>query len=84
MVKSEKEALLLKTIVVSHVLMECFDELEKQNMHRQKLKQVGKRYHNLVEEFINDVFDVTSEDKAGTAYIYEKSERVNELINKLL
>lgn len=81
---TERENLLLKTIVVSNVLMECFDDLEKYNMHRQKLKQVGKNYNTHLEKLINQVFDENERSLESTDYVFNMTNRINLSISEII
>ena len=52
----QKQALAVKAIIASQLLVECFDELEQTNIYRQDLKFYGKKIVVSLEDYLNTAY----------------------------
>ncbi len=77
--------LMLKTMVLSSILVDSVEEMEEFGLVRHRLKQVGKMYNKELDKIIDNVFDTIStdnpEDQQDSAgYIAQISQAIDKLI----
>ena len=77
---------LIKAILVSNVLLECFDDLEDAAFYRHKLKQTVKKAVVELEKFSDDVWDkMTNEKKKEHNLTQEKFSRsIDEILELII
>lgn len=81
-VKLRRQHLMLKTAVASMFLVECFDELAILGLQRHKLKQLGVRYNEHLEKFIDQICAINENNSDSTEYLNIMIKRVNEVFEK--
>lgn len=77
---NRRKQLMLKTVVLTSVLVESFDELEYFKMTRYKTKHSVKNAKKHLEKYINDVYNVNVEEELGTEYISQISKEIDKLL----
>ena len=72
--------LLIKTLLLSVMLVETFDELETQAGYIHDIKRKGKQFKVLLEKYCNEVFDNCEEDILGTEYVAKITAELDKII----
>ena len=77
-----RKHLMLKTMVLSSILVDSLEEMEEFGLVRFRLKQVGRQYNAELDKIIDNVFDeITNGDKQdSTGYIAQISQAIDKLI----
>lgn len=73
--------LLIRTVLLSTLLIETFDELEEQLDYTHKLKLKGNQFKQELEKYCNQVFDNCKESNLSTQYISDISAKLDNIIN---
>jgi len=74
-----RHTLMVKTAVVSMILIESFDDLKEFGLQRQRLKNLGNQYNKELEKYINAIFDSTEEKGNAADYVALMSGKVDNL-----
>jgi hypothetical protein len=74
-----RETLMVKTAVLSMLLIESFDSLKEFGLQRQKLKNLGNRYNEELEKYVNIIFDNAEQKGNAADYVAEMSSKINKL-----
>ena len=75
-----REQLMLKTTVLSTLLVEAFDELEYFKMTRYKLKQSANNTRRMLLKYMKEVYDINTEESESTEYIARVSKQIDKLL----
>lgn len=74
-----REGLMVKTAVLSMLLIESFDSLKEFGLQRQRLKNLGNQYNKELERYINTIFDNAEQKGSAADYVAEMSSKIDEL-----
>lgn len=78
----KRQVLMIKTIGLTSLLLECFDELETLNIFRHRMKKTGNPFLKTLEKYINDVYDVNEKPSESNEYLAVLSNKINKLIEE--
>lgn len=76
------DQLMLRSIVLSSLLIEGFDELEDAGYAKQKLKMLLKRTKTEAEKYVNRSFDLLDDTMPSTEYVRQMSLKVAEIFEQ--
>lgn len=74
-----RHTLMVKTAVLSMLLIESFDDLKEFGLQRQRLKNLGNQYNKELEKYISIIFDNAEEKGAAADYVAEMSGKIDNL-----
>jgi hypothetical protein len=75
-----RKQLMLKTVVLSNILIESFDTLESFGLMRMSLKHSAQKTKRLLEDYINQIYDVKEEESESIDYIAKVSKEIDKLL----
>lgn len=73
--------LLVRSFVLSMLLIETFDELEEELNYKHSLKQKGNQFKKELEKYCDKVFDNCDEPSLSIDYVSQISKEINKLID---
>lgn len=72
--------LLIRSFLLSMLLVETFDELEEELNYKHSLKQKGNQFKKELEKYCNTVADNCDELSLSTDYVNKISKKLDKLI----
>jgi|GEM_PF-6618958 len=75
----ERKNLMLKSITLTTLLLESFDDLEEFGMFRAKLKEKGKMFRHQATLYVKQVWKVEENLDEGADYLVKMSQKIDEL-----
>ena len=75
-----RQQLMVKTIVLTTILIESFDDLIEFDSFRHKLKNLANNYSKELNKYIDDVFDINEERGLSTDYIAKITAEIDKLL----
>lgn len=78
-VDEERQNLMLKSITLTTLLLESFDDLEEFGMFRAKLKEKGKMFRHQAVLYVKQVWGVEEDLNEGADYLVKMSQKIDDL-----
>lgn len=78
-----KKNLMVKSTILTMLLIENLDELEEHGLFRKNLKKSGKPFKHQLLVYINKVFDVAEEKSLATDYMSKVSKKIDEFLKEI-
>lgn len=76
----ERKNLMLKSVILTTLLIENLDALEEFGLFREKLKIKGKPFKHQLLLYINQIWGIKEDLNEGTDYILQISKKIDELL----
>lgn len=75
-----EEMKLLKTLLLSVLLVEAFDDIETGQDYRHEFKQKGNQFKAVAEKYCNKVFDNSADVILDTQFVSDLSDKLEKII----
>ena len=76
----QRKNLMLKSVILTTLLIENLDDLEEFGLYREKLKVKGKPFKHQLLVYIKQVWGIEDDLNEGTDYILQISKKIDEML----